>query len=100
MHKFTELETVVLTHDIEEHGLREGDMGAVVNVYGNGEAGEVEFVTATGITNSVLAIGNHSIQNRTSGQEHIFVCLIDVPMGLNAQSYSTLELGAWTLDII
>ena len=42
----------------------------------------------------------HSIQNRTSGQEHIFVCLIDVPMGLNAQSYSTLELGAWTLDII
>ena len=56
--------------------------------------------TAVGITNSVLAIGNHSIQNRTSGQEHIFVCLIDVPMGLNAQSYSTLELGAWTLDVV
>ncbi|MBI4084848.1 MAG: DUF4926 domain-containing protein, partial [Candidatus Levybacteria bacterium] len=30
---FEELETVVLTHDIKDHGLREGDMGAVVNVY-------------------------------------------------------------------
>ena len=56
MHKFTELETVILTHDIREHGLREGDMGAVVNVYGNGEAGEVEFVTATGRTVALLTL--------------------------------------------
>ena len=56
MHKFTELETVILTHDIKKHGLHEGDMGAVINVYGNGEAGEVEFVTATGRTVALLTL--------------------------------------------
>lgn len=56
MHKFKELETVILTHDMKEHGLREGDMGAVVNVYGDGEAGEVEFVTATGRTVALLTL--------------------------------------------
>ncbi|KKS03847.1 MAG: hypothetical protein UU56_C0014G0046, partial [Candidatus Curtissbacteria bacterium GW2011_GWA2_41_24] len=50
MHKFTELETIVLTHGIKKHGLKEGDIGAVVNVYDNGNAAEVEFVTATGRT--------------------------------------------------
>ncbi len=50
MHKFKELETVILRRDIKEHDLRKGDMGAVVNVYDNGQAAEVEFVTATGKT--------------------------------------------------
>ena len=56
--------------------------------------------TAAGITNSVLAVGNHSINNGTSGIEHIFVCLFDVPLGLSNQSYSSLELGAWTIDVV
>ena len=30
--KFHELETVVLEHDIPEHGLRKGDLGAVVEL--------------------------------------------------------------------
>lgn len=63
MHKFKELETVILTRDIKDHGLREGDMGAVVNVYGNGEAAEVEFVTATGRTVALLTLNSSDVRS-------------------------------------
>ena len=63
MHKFRELETIILTHDIKDHGLREGDMGAVVNVYGNGEAGEVEFVTAKGRTVALLTLNSSDVRS-------------------------------------
>jgi len=56
MHKFRELETVILTHDIKEHALLVGDMGAVVNVYDGGKAAEVEFVTATGKTVALITL--------------------------------------------
>jgi len=49
-----ELDTVVLTHDLPEHGLEQGDVGAVVHVYGEGRAFEVEFVTAAGKTLAVV----------------------------------------------
>jgi hypothetical protein len=51
-----ELETVVLTHDIENEGLQKGDVGAVVHCYEDGEAFEVEFVTAEGKTIGVLTL--------------------------------------------
>lgn len=57
MNKFKELQTVILKHDIKAHGLIYGDMGAVVNVYDNGKAAEVEFVTATGKTVALLTLG-------------------------------------------
>jgi uncharacterized protein DUF4926 len=38
-----ELDTVVLERDLPEHGLRRGDLGAVVHVHSD-EAIEVEFV--------------------------------------------------------
>ena len=47
--RFNELDTVVLLRDLPESGLRLGDLGAVVQVYGR-EAVEVEFVTASGRT--------------------------------------------------
>lgn len=53
---FLELDTVVLTHDIKKHGLKEGDIGAVVNVYSDGKAAEVEFVTATGKTVALVTL--------------------------------------------
>ena len=56
MHKFEELETVVLTHDIPKSGLKEGDMGAVVNVYDRGNAAEVEFVTVSGKTVALVTL--------------------------------------------
>lgn len=54
--KMNELDTVVLTHDIEDHGLKTGDMGAVVQIYDKGSAFEVEFVTADGKTIALLTL--------------------------------------------
>ncbi len=51
-----ELDTVVLTHDIEEHNLKRGDVGAVVHCYSDGAAFEVEFVTAEGKTIALLTL--------------------------------------------
>lgn len=51
-----ELDTVVLTHDIEDHNLKKGDIGAVVHIYKKGEAFEVEFVTAEGKTIALLTL--------------------------------------------
>ena len=51
-----ELDTVVLTHDIKDYGLKEGDMGAIVQVYKEGQAFEVEFVTAAGKTIALLTL--------------------------------------------
>ncbi|HZE87254.1 MAG TPA: DUF4926 domain-containing protein [Methylomirabilota bacterium] len=53
---FEELDTVVLTHNVDDHGLKAGDMGAIVNIYKNGEAYEVEFVTASGDTVVLLTL--------------------------------------------
>lgn len=63
MHKFKELETVILTHDIKKHGLSEGDMGAVVNVYDDGKAAEVEFVTATGKTVALITLTSSDVRD-------------------------------------
>ena len=50
---YKELDTVVLIRDLPEAGLRVGDLGAVVQVYGPAaapQALEVEFVTLAGRT--------------------------------------------------
>jgi hypothetical protein len=52
---FRELDTVVLTRDVPEAGLRAGDLGAVVHVYAP-DAIEVEFVTASGRTQALLTL--------------------------------------------
>lgn len=57
-----ELDTVVLTHDIEDEGLKKGDVGAVVHCYEDGEAFEVEFVTAEGKTIAVLTLKEENIR--------------------------------------
>ncbi len=49
------LDTVVLTRELPEHGLRSGDVGAVVHDYA-GCAYEVEFVTGGGTTVAVLTL--------------------------------------------
>lgn len=53
--RFKELDTVVLGRDLPEHGLRRGDLGAVVQVY-EPDGLEVEFVTASGRTQSLLTL--------------------------------------------
>lgn len=57
-----DLDTVVLTHSIPGHGLEEGDVGAVVHIYGEDEAYEVEFVTAAGKTIAVVTVERDDIR--------------------------------------
>lgn len=51
-----ELDPVVLTRDVPEHRLSEGDVGTVVHVHRDAETYEVEFVTAEGRTVAVLTL--------------------------------------------
>lgn len=57
-----ELDTVVLTHDIEEHGLHRGDRGAIVHCYSDGSAFEVEFVSTDGQTLALLTLTSADVQ--------------------------------------
>ena len=50
-----ELERVVLTIDLAEHGLKTDDIGTVVLVHGENQGYEVEFVTLTGETVAVVS---------------------------------------------
>ena len=52
---FKTLEPVVLVRDLPAHGLKAGDMGAVVEVYPP-DALEVEFVAASGHTQALLTL--------------------------------------------
>lgn len=49
------LDTVVMKADLPSHGLKRGDVGAVVQVYSS-DAIEVEFVTASGHTQAVVTL--------------------------------------------
>ena len=57
-----ELDTVVLTRDLDESGLKSGDLGAVVHRYQDGAAFEVEFVTAEGKTVAVLTLNAQDVR--------------------------------------
>lgn len=50
------LDTVVLVRDLPEHGLRRGDLGAIVELYA-GDSLEVEFVRASGKTQALVTLG-------------------------------------------
>ena len=52
---FNLLETVALTYDIAEAGLRRGDLGAVVEIHAP-DVFEVEFVAASGRTQALLTL--------------------------------------------
>jgi hypothetical protein len=59
MHKL--LDTVALTHDHLEAGLRKGDVGAVVEVLGP-DVYEVEFVAASGRTQAVITLESGEVR--------------------------------------
>lgn len=63
-----ELETVALTHDIDEHGLKDGDLGAVVHCYEDGDAFEVEFVDFDGKTIALLTLNREDIRSLSGRQ--------------------------------
>tara|TARA_Y100000588_G_scaffold192386_1_gene206403 strand:- start:25685 stop:25912 length:228 start_codon:yes stop_codon:yes gene_type:complete len=62
-----ELDTVVLKHDIKEHNLEQGDVGAVVHCYPEEEF-EVEFVTGEGTTAAVLTLKGEDIRPLGKGE--------------------------------
>lgn len=49
------LDVVVLEKDLPAHGLKRGDLGAVVEVY-EPDGLEVEFVTAAGLTGALVTL--------------------------------------------
>lgn len=59
MHKL--LDTVALTNDRLEAGLRKGDVGAVVEVLGQ-DAFEVEFVAASGRTQALITLAASDVR--------------------------------------
>ncbi len=50
---FNELDIVVVSKNLPDHGLKSGDVGTVVMVYAP-DAVEVEFMTASGHTQAVV----------------------------------------------
>jgi len=51
----------VLTRDIPEHGLRRGDLGAIVGIFDDSGL-EVEFVTASGRTSAVVTVSDNDVR--------------------------------------
>ena len=52
---FTLLDSVVLKKDLPDHGLKPGDLGAIVELY-EPDGLEAEFVTASGKTEALVTL--------------------------------------------
>jgi len=59
---FRDLDLVVLTRDIEENGLKSGDVGTIVHCYNDNTGFEVEFVSAEGKTIAVRTLTKRDIR--------------------------------------
>lgn len=59
---FNVLDTVVLVHDVPTAGLRKGDLGAIVEVYGK-KAFDVEFVAASGRTQALVTLAASDLRH-------------------------------------
>jgi hypothetical protein len=58
---YSVLDTVVLDCDLPEHGLKRGDLGAIVQIH-EPDAFEVEFVTASGRTGALLTLSTSDVR--------------------------------------
>jgi hypothetical protein len=58
---FKLLDTVVLDRDLAEHGLRRGDLGAVVDLH-DPDGLEVEFVLASGKTQALVSLRHGDVR--------------------------------------
>jgi hypothetical protein len=57
-----EFDPVVLTESLPDEGLEAGDVGWVVLVHHNGTGFEIEFMTLTGETVSVVTVRAHAVR--------------------------------------
>lgn len=55
-------DTVVLTRPLDEHGLAQGDVGAIVHAHDDGTAFEVEFVSGAGTTIAVVSLDANDLR--------------------------------------
>lgn len=62
-----ELERVVLTQDLPEHGLERGDIGTIVLVHQDAKGFEVEFMTLDGETVAVTSLYPSQIRPPNNG---------------------------------
>ena len=76
---FNVLDTVVLTRDIPDDGLRRGDLGAIVEVYGP-DALEVEFVAASGRTQALVTLSEADLR-RVNDRDLISVRTLEQSAG-------------------
>lgn len=56
-----ELDSIILTVDLPEHGLKKGDVGTVVLVHGT-VGYEVEFMTLSGETLAVVSLSKYQVR--------------------------------------
>jgi hypothetical protein len=63
-----ELDRVVLIVDVQEHGLKAGDIGVVVLVHGEHEGYELEFITLDGETIAVISAFPSQVRPIESGE--------------------------------
>ena len=57
-----EYDTVVLVRDFPALGLKQGDVGAVIHIYGDEVAVEVEFVSGAGTTVGVETLALEDVR--------------------------------------
>jgi hypothetical protein len=60
--EYAMLDTVVLLRDIPDHGLRAGDLGAVVELFPP-DSLEVEFVDASGRTTALMVLRTSEVRS-------------------------------------
>jgi hypothetical protein len=65
---FKDLDVVALTVDVPTLGLREGDVGTIVDVHRDGKAFEVEFVASNGRTIALETFDIAQIRAMNSGE--------------------------------
>jgi hypothetical protein len=61
-------ERVVLTEDIPNTNLKQGDVGVVVEVYNNGEGYEVEFFASNGDTVAVETLKSRQVREVSANE--------------------------------
>lgn len=64
-----EHDLIVLASDLPEFGLKEGDLGTVIDVHGN-EGFEVEFITVSGETVAVVTLERKQVRAVGQGEMH------------------------------
>lgn len=67
---FEELEVVELTRNIKKGSLEKGERGTIVEIYKDGEAYEIEFVTPDGKTKALLTLMPEDIQPTINTAEY------------------------------